>query len=310
MLSRVAETLYWTARYLERAENIARLVNINNMLLMDLPKGVSAGWEPLIDIIGGRKDFEENYSDYSERSCLRYFLIGATNPSSILNVVSYARENARTVRDVIPRDVWEGINTLYHYIKENQNEGLNKRGRFKFLKDIIETKHLIFGALDASITHDDSYKFIRIGALIERADMTSRILDVRSASLINSTNNELTKPFDNIQWISVLRSLSAYQMYRKEMGIRVQRADVIEFMLHNETFPRSFFFCLNSLKDLAKPIINSTELVNSIEQAIDKLSDKDVRSLRNEILHEYIDQLQLDLVSIHSKIAELYFLCD
>lgn len=306
MLSRVAETLYWMARYVERAENIARLVNINNMLLMDLPKGVSTGWEPLVDIIGVRKEYEETHSDFSEANCLRFFILGENNPSSILNSISYARENARTVRDVIPRGVWEGINSLYHYIKDNQNKGLSKRGRFEYLKKIIESTLLIFGALDATINHDQAYIFIRFGSIIERADMTTRILDVRSANLITSDTTE--RPFENIQWISVLRSISAYQMYRQQMGLRVQRADVLEFMLLSPVFPRSFLFCLNELKSLISQIDNADSIIKLLDESADEIKNKDVRSLRNGALHDYIDELQIDLAQVHTALAEVYFL--
>lgn len=304
MLSRVAETLYWMTRYVERAENVARLVNINNMLLMDLPKGISTGWAPLLDIIGVREAYEEQYSDYSEQTCLKYLLVGKNNSSSILNSVSNARENARTAREVLPRDAWEGINSLYHYIKDNQNEGLTKRGRFGYLKKVIESAHLI-GTLDAAMNHDNSYTFARFGSLLERADMTTRILDVRSASLITS---EVERPFDNIQWISVLRSISAYQMYRQTMGIRVQRQDVIEFMLHNETFPRSINFCLTELSELIKPVVRSESLVKLINERQHSLINSDVRSLKNMALHDYIDTLQIDFADIHKALAELYFL--
>lgn len=163
MLSRVGETLYWMSRYIERAENVARLINVNNMLMMDLPKGVTTGWEPLIDIIGARKDYQENHSDFSEAKALRFLLIGKDNYSSILNSIISARESARTIRDVIPRDIWEQINTLYYYVKDNQAEGLSKRGRFAYLKKIIESSHKIFGSLDATINHDKGYNFIRFG---------------------------------------------------------------------------------------------------------------------------------------------------
>lgn len=305
MLSRVAETLYWVSRYIERAENIARLVNVNNMLLMDLPKGVNAGWEPLIDIIGARQAFEKTHLDYSEQKVLRYLLVGSDNHSSILNSITFARENARTIRDVIPRDVWEEINLLYYFTKDNQHEGLSKRGRFNYLKEIIESAHLIFGSFDATINHDQGYTFIRFGSIIERADMTSRILDIRSETLITT---EEAKPFENIQWISLLRSLSAYQMYRKQMGVRVQRSDVIEFIMHSEVFPRSILFCLYELKDLIESLLHSKEIIKVIDEAIKELKFKDVRALKNGYLHKYIDQIQISLAGIHHELAESYFI--
>lgn len=309
MLSRVGETLYWMSRYIERAENVARLINVNNMLMMDLPKGVGTGWEPLIDIIGVREAYQENHTDYSEQKALRYLLVGNDNFSSILNSIISARESARTIRDVVPRDVWEEINSLYYYVKDNQKEGLSKRGRFAYLRKIIESAHQIFGTLDATINHDEGYTFIRFGLMIERADMTSRILDIRSASLITSeeTSKE-AKPYENIQWISLLRSMSAYQMYRQEMGVRVQRSDVIEFVMHSDVFPRSIMFCLLSLKSLIEPLAKSDTLIKLIDEAIDELKGENVRLLKNGLLHDFIDDIQIKLAGVHNGLAELYFL--
>ena len=138
-------------------------------------------------------------------------------------------------------------------------------------KKIIESAHLIFGSLDATINHDHGYTFIRFGSIIERADMTSRILDIRSETLITT---EEAKPYENIQWISLLRSLSAYQMYRQQMGVRVQRADVIEFIMHSEIFPRSILFCLYELKTLIESLLNSGEIIKVIDKAIYDLKHK------------------------------------
>lgn len=305
MLSRVAETLYWTARYVERAENVARLVNVNNLLLMDLPRGVSPGWEPLVDIIGHRELYEELHEEFPEKHVIKFLTVDGRNPSSILNSLLYARDNTRTVREVMPRQVWEAVNSLYHYVKENPHECLSKRGRFVFLKHVVESVHLIFGALDATINHDQGYTFIRFGSLLERADMTSRIIDVRSATLIDSPDGA---PFENIQWISVLRSLSAYQMYRQQMGVRVKAEDVLQFMLKSETFPRSVTFCLKQLKRLNQDLPNNTQMVERIEHSIDELANQEVTQLKGSALHDYIDELQIDLADIHQQLAEQYFL--
>ncbi|MDE1464328.1 alpha-E domain-containing protein [Spartinivicinus poritis] len=306
MLSRVAETLYWMARYVERAENIARLVNVNNLLLMDLPKGVSPGWEPLIDIIGTREPFRELYDDFSENSVLEYLIIEKNNPSSILSSLLKARDNTRTVREVIPRQVWEAINSSYYFVKENAQGALSKRGRFFFMKHVVESAHLIFGALDATLNHNLGYTFIRFGSLLERADMTSRIVDVRSARLIH---NQTSRPFENIQWMSVLRSLSAYQMYRQQMGVRVRPREVLQFMLKDNLFPRSVLFCLNTLRRLTEDMPNNTDMVDRIEHSINELRAQDAAKLKDtNVLHLYIDELQIDLADIHQQLSEQYFL--
>ncbi|MCF2948921.1 alpha-E domain-containing protein [Paraglaciecola aquimarina] len=305
MLSRVAETLYWMARNVERAENIARLVNVNNLLLMDLPKGVSPGWEPLIHIIGSHENYLEHYSDFTEKNVLTYMTIDKNNPSSLLNSLSAARENTRTVREVVPRQVWESINSLYLYVKEHDVELINKRHRYRHLSHVIDSALMVFGILDATISHNEGFTFIRFGSLLERADMTTRIMDVRSATMRDMPED---LPFENIQWMSVLRSLSAYQMYRQEMGIRIKAENILEFMLLSKAFPRAITFCLNELKGLVSTLPNNTEMLKHIDHSIDDLHKQDIDALKGKVLHEYIDELQIDLADIHSELAKQYFL--
>ncbi|MDU0354692.1 alpha-E domain-containing protein [Paraglaciecola aquimarina] len=305
MLSRVAETLYWMARHVERAENIARLVNVNNLLLMDLPKGISPGWEPLIHIIGSHENYLEHYADFSEKNVLTYMTIDKKNPSSLINALSAARENTRTVREIVPREIWEGINSLYLYVKDHNVELINKRHRFKHLRHVIDSTLMIFGTLDATINHDEGYTFIRFGSLLERADMTTRIMDVRSATMRDMPTD---LPFENIQWISVLRSLSAYQMYRQQMGVRVRAEDILKFMLLSESFPRAITFCLNELNSLVSTLPNNTEILEHINHSIDDLHKQDINTLKGKVLHDYIDELQIDLADIHSELAKQYFL--
>ncbi|MBJ2127988.1 MULTISPECIES: alpha-E domain-containing protein [Alteromonas] len=305
MLSRVAETLYWTARYIERAENLARLINVNNLLLMDLPKGFSPGWEPLLDITGNRKGFESVYTDFSERNILKFLTVDSKNPSSILSSLQYARDNARTIRDVIPREIWETLNALHLSVKENSSSFLNKRERFASLKQVINQCLLIYGTMDASLSHDEGYFFWRFGATLERADMTSRIIDVRSATL---TEDMSDLPFENILWMSVLRSLSGYQMYRQKMGVRIRPGDVLLFMLHSKEFPRSVMFCLNKLKSLFLNLPDSKAIIEHIDHSIEDLEKQSVATLRGRALHNYIDELQIDFADIHQELSQQYFL--
>ena len=305
MLSRVAETLYWTARYVERAENLARLINVNNLLLMDLPKGFSPGWEPLLDITGNREPFEAIYNEYSEKNVVKFLTVDTRNPSSISNSLQYPRHNARTSRDVIPTDVPETLNALHFSEKENSTSFLSKRGRFASLKQVINQCLLMFGTMDASMSHDEGYFFWRFGAALERADMTSRIIDVRSSTL---TEDMSDLPFENILWMSVLRSLSGYQMYRQKMGVRIRPGDVLLFMLHSKEFPRSVLFCLNKLKTLFLNLPDNESMIERIDLSISDLEKQPVATLRGRALHNYIDELQIDFADIHQQLAEQYFL--
>ncbi|MGA9033795.1 MAG: alpha-E domain-containing protein [Sulfuricaulis sp.] len=309
MLSRVAENLYWMARYLERAENSARLINVNTNLLLDLPKRVQPGWAPLIEISGNLSAFREQYADTDERSVVKY-LIGDTNhPGSILSSLGSARENARTVRDFIPRETWEQVNELYLYAKGNLASGLGHRRRYEYLRGIILGVQQITGLLAGTMTHDEGYDMLRMGRNLERADMTIRIIDVRTVNLLPEMSKELT-PFENIQWMSVLKSLSAYQMYRRAMQVRVSRPDVLRFLFKERLFPRAFYhtvseveFCLRHLPRRELPLRCVSDLKERVTAAHPENFDQ-------AELHEFIDTLEIGLIDLNRAISDTYFLAN
>ena len=306
MLSRVASNIYWMARYIERAENTARLVNVNTHLLLDLPKRVRLGWEPIIDINSNRDEFYKLYQTADERSVVRFMIADTKNPGSILSSLGFARENARTVRDIIPREAWEEINEIYLKAKGNAQGALTHRHRYDYLRSIILGAQTMTGLLAGTMTHDESYHFLRLGRNLERADMTTRIIDVRSASLLPEMAEELT-PFENLQWMSVLKSLTAYQMYRRGMQLRIRRPDVLKFLLQEERFPRALSHtlleaesCLNDLSHNEKPL----QLLTRLQR---KLKSAKPDELKQEKLHAFIDEMQLGLISISDCIKETYF---
>ena len=247
MLSRVAENIYWLARYVERAENTARLVNVNANLLLDLPKGIAPGWAPLIAMTGSTEGYLKRHRDYGERAVLRFLIGDPDNPDSILNALQLARENCRTIRDIVPREAWEQINELHLFARDKVQEGLTKRGRHGFLKQIVLGSQTITGLLAGTMNHDQGYHFLRMGRFLERADMTTRIVDVRSDNLLPDDTVGL-RPFDNVQWMSVLKSLTAYQMYRRSMQVRIRRRDVLRFLLRSPEFPRAVLHCVQCVE--------------------------------------------------------------
>jgi len=207
MLARVVETIYWMARHIERTENLARLINVNSHLLLDLPKGITPEWEPLIHITGAQEDFLERYDDFTERAVISYLVNQKENPSCLLNSIAQARENARTIRDVIPREYWEQLNALFLYAKENSQKALAKTYRFEFFNGIILRCQTLNGLLSGTMNHDAGYSFLLIGRSLERADMTSRIIDVRSANLLEGENKSLDS-FETVQWMLSLIHIS------------------------------------------------------------------------------------------------------
>ncbi|MFC0446440.1 alpha-E domain-containing protein [Pseudidiomarina halophila] len=306
MLSRVASNIFWMARYLERAENTARVINVNSHLLMDLPRTVKLGWEPIIDILSVREDFYNNYEEADEHSVVKYMVTDKNNPSSIISSLTMARENARTIREIIPTETWEQINYLYLSAMKNRQSMLGRRHRYEALSDVIRSNQTITGMLSGTMTHDEGYAFLRIGRNLERGDMTTRIIDVRSATLLPELDYE-QPAFENIQWMGVLKSMSGYQMYRREMRLRITRADVLKFLLQQSRFPRSLMHTLNQVKTLLQELPHHESAIVPIDKLQKKLLKAKPQSLKQESLHEFIDEMQLGLIKIAEEISETYF---
>jgi uncharacterized alpha-E superfamily protein len=307
MLSRVAENIYWMSRYIERAEDVARIVTVNANLLLDLPKGIAPGWEPLIVITGSNEPYFKRHKECGERSALRFLIGDADNTGSILSSLRAARENCRTIRDIVPREAWEQINELYLFARDNVQEGITKRGRHAFLRRIVLGSQTIHGLLSGTMNHDEGYQFLRIGRNLERADMTTRIIDVRSANLLPDDAPEL-RPFDNIQWMSVLKSLTAYQMYRRTMQARIRRGDVLRFLLQSEEFPRAFHYCVAAVSRCVDDLPNNEASLRVIGRLNRTVIGTRVEGLDQHSLHEFIDELQLGLADLHAEVAKAWFL--
>lgn len=306
MLSRVANSIFWLGRYLERAENTARIINVNANLLLDLPKHIKLGWEPIIDIISEREYFHKSYDVASEENVVNFMVGDLENPSSISSALHAARENARTIREIIPREAWEQINSLYLFAKENKDEALNRRYRYDYLNKVILANQAITGLLAGTMTHDEGYDFLRLGRNLERADMTTRIIDVRSASLLLNIENEQAA-FDNIQWMSVLKTLSAYQMYRRHMRIRINRKDVLRFLFQEEKFPRSLKHALQQVEFCLAALPNSKNVISLVKSVQEQLMMAKPELLAQDQLHQFIDVIQQGINDIYGQMVETYF---
>jgi len=307
MLSRVAEHIYWMARYIERAEDTARLINVNSILLLDLPKRVRLGWAPIIEILGGESFYQALYDgDPDERQALKYLISDTRNPGAILSALSQARENARTIRDIIPREAWEQVNDLYLMAKSHAQSGLYPRKRYDYLREIILGAQTITGLLAGTMTHDEGYDFLRMGRNLERADMTTRTIDVRSANLLPEMSEELT-PFENIQWVSVLKSITAYQMYRRAVQVRVRRPDVLRFLFKEKLFPRAFMHTLDEVESCLKSLKRNRVPLAQVRLLQETIQLSEPGELSQQELHAFIDSLQLGLAELHDKISQTYF---
>jgi uncharacterized alpha-E superfamily protein len=306
MLSRVAETLYWMGRYIERAENTARLIKVNTNLTLDLPKGLVPDWEPLIVILGCDEAYRAAHDESTERRIVNFLVSDQSHSQSILASLAYARENIRTIRDILPREVWEAINANYQWAVENKGMSLARKGRHEYLELIMADMQRLTGLLAGSMNHDVGYDFLNMGRKLERADMTTRIIDVRSENTIPDDVPEL-RPFQDMLWMSMLKSLSAYQMYRQSMQIRINRDDVIRFLFLQETFPRSVSYCVKELKAYIDPLPNNENAQKKIRSLRNLLKKAGTTSFDRQQLHEYIDRIQLSLGNLHTQVAKSWF---
>lgn len=302
MLARVAENLYWMARYLERAEDTARLINATTMMLMDMPRGASFGWEDLLSVVGLSENFHALYDEASEAAVMSFLIQDERNPSSIFACVRHARENTRTFREVLPRESWEWVNELYLYTSTQRSATLDRRKRLEVLTEIIRRRQAVVGLLSGTMSRDEAFQFMRLGRNVERADMTSRVLDVSYAVTLPYQGNQ----FGDLVWMSVLTALSAHQMYRRHVGVHAKGRKVIEFLLKDARFPRSVWHCLNELRDALDELPGTGPQAQTVA-LIQTLDGAECRTLAEAGLHAYCDSLQGGLADLSAAIANTYF---
>ncbi len=311
MLSRVANSIYWLARYVERAENVARFIDVNLNLILDLPRSDQEQWEPLVRTTGDYKLFLKQYGEANRENVIRFLTFDAANANSILSCLRAARENARTVREIISSEMWEHINTSYQMVQSSSASSFAMEVTHRFYQHIKMASHLFNGLTDATMSHGEGWHFARIGRLTERADKTSRILDVKYFILLPSASDVGT-PFDNIQWAAVLKSTSGLEMYRKQMG-PIQPKRVAAFLLLDRDFPRAVRYSLLKAEESLHAITGSPmgTFRNSAEQGLGRLrSELDYTQVEDIIgggLHEFLDNFQLKLNHVSDGIHETFF---
>lgn len=309
MLSRVAESTYWLGRYLERIENTARIVHVNMHLMLDLPEKVSNGWEPIIRITGNSDDYKaQHQGDFQTQKVWDFLIADLNQPASMLNAITNARWNARMVREILQAEIWAKINELYYIAKEDVQD-LEMNQRSDYLDTIIEYCQLLVGAVKGTMSHGPAYEFLMAGMYIERADMSSRALDILSSQLIHKhADDERYLSYENLLQENLLKSLCAYQAYRQAMSMQVSIDRVIRFIFDDPHFPRSLTFCLTKLYDSIRrlpPHYLLDERFTSKFDDIYKLMNKEIIAHNNMV--DIIDDIQIGLDKIHTQISKAYF---
>ncbi len=313
MLSRVANSVYWMHRYIERAENYARFMSVNFNLALDLPPNVDQQWEPLLIATADNDLFKKYYKQPTRENVIQFMTFDKRNPNSILMCLSNARENARTIREIISKEMWEHLNQFYMMVRDTPPKQQWELGQTQnFLTEIRNSTQLFYGIIDATITRNEAWHFGRLGRFMERADKTSRFLDVKYFTLLPEI--ELVgSTIDLMIWSAVLKSVSAYNMHRQQYR-SLTPSSIIEFLILDRMFPRAVGHCIRQA-ELSLYEISGNNITNGFGNSAERLISK----LRTDIeftetpdifragLHQYLDNLQTRINDIGAAIFQTYF---
>lgn len=315
MLARVADSLFWMSRYIERAENTVRLLDVNIQLLLESETrdedSSEKHWKPILLSLGDWDLYLKLYSERNTQSVMDFMTYDARNPSSIWSCVTSARENARMIRDQITNDMWTVINDLYHFLKSQNAQKIWWDGITDFHTRIREFALLFQGATESTFLHRVGYQFINIGLTLERADKTGRILDAKNYMQLPTTSVE-GGVADTSQWLSILRACGGLDAYHQVYVMDVLPEQVVEFLVLSREFPRSILFSLTRLQSFMHAISKcpGSHFSNDAEQLCGRLimdlNYMSIRDIKMEKLHELLGRIEDQIAQIAIALNEHY----
>ncbi len=312
MLSRVAESLYWMSRYIERAEDITRILTVNFHALLDTRlEDLQRGWQPLIAITGDEGLFSQHYSEYNAQTVSEFLLWHPSNPNAVIACINRARENARSVREQISSEMWEHINRLYFLIRGVNTQSV-LRGPHEFFSQVRDGSQAFQGVTDATMIHGEGYQFIQLGKFLERAEKTCRILDVKYGML--NAMREGT-PEASLQLIAMLKSCSAFEAFRKQSAFQLHAGRVAEYLLLSREFPRAVLFCLQRCQQavalISKGTNKQSDSASVSQRALGRLCSEleylDIEEVLDERMHPFLTRLLRQVNLIGDEITRAYF---
>ena len=311
MLSRVADSIYWMNRYIERAENVSRSIDVNLQVMLDMPVGRAEQWAPLVYGTGDNAIFQERFGEATRDNVVSFLTFDTGNPNSIFSCLRSARENARSVREVISSEMWEQVNKFYLMVRAAASDGGGLNAPQDFFTDIKMASHLYSGITDATMSHGEGWHFGRVGQLTERADKTSRILDVMYTVLLPDAAG-MGGSVDDTQWSVVLKSASAFEMYRKRYG-PIDPQCIAEFLVLDPEFPRSMYSCVTRSEESLHAISGSPmgTYQNAAEERMgalrEELASTDMKNILAGGVHDRLMSCQANLNGVGNAIFETFF---
>lgn len=305
LLSRVADRIHWAARYLERAEDTARVVRAFGDLYFDMPGSAmspAASWPPLATLTG---DPLASHAELDEASVVRLLVADRARSGSIVTSVERARDNLRTTREVLPREAWQVVNDLWLYVDREADRAVERRLRDRFLARVVDESRRLDGVLMSTMTRDAAYEIWRLGRLLERADMTTRVVGVRAAALM-APGGIVGRGYDEVHWMGVLRSLSALQMYQRATHGPIAGNDVVRFLLFNEAFPRSVAGALFEIERSLQNLRHDGAVLHAVNDARRVLAAATPSVDDGADLDRAMDRVQVALAEVGRAIAERF----
>ena len=313
MLSRVADNLYWFSRYVRRVENTARLLGACTQLRMDLPRQVSFDLMPIIATLGVEAEFAALHPEggvaIDQARVLDFLTLSLDNPSSLRTSLHNARQILRSIRDVLPQAIWDTVNDM-HVLVEEQGSMLLSRGREGDLYGpLVDACLKLSGLLSANVSRDIGFQFLRLGAALEQADMTSRIIDAGASGLIRSHAGAdgLEPAYRSLQWAAVLRALAGLQMYRRHVRRPLSAESALGFLLQDNEFPRSVYYCLSRLLGVLPRLPYSPAVERQTHRVVGLVRNADPVWQAANNPAALMDEIQLHVAELDQAICLGYF---
>lgn len=309
MLSRTADAIYWLNRYIERADSYARFLDVNLQLMLDAPSGEQ--WLPVVETTGDAELFHSKYKTADRESAVKFLISDEDNPSSIWSCVRSARENTKAARELLSSELWIAMNQFYIELEEKVHSLSAVEHQPEFFGWVKDRCALHQGLMDSSVSQTEAWHFGCLGRYMERADKTSRLLDIKYFYLLPEPSLVGTS-VDLLQWQAVLKSASGLEAFRRTEG-SITPAAVANFLILNPAFPRAIRFCMMQVEKSLRAV-SSGDPSLSYRNAAEKragafradLDYTDIADIFRSGLHEYLDMIQLRLNEIGASIQDLF----
>lgn len=309
LLSRFAEESYWLARYVERAENLARLLDVTESF--DRRQETGSQWAGVLALFGDEEAYKARYKAVDARSVIRFYTLDKTNPNSIIATVRFARNNARALRHLISVEMWTQINVFYNRLEALRASDVTQARLSRFCATVKDDCQLFQGCTQNTLYRDQTWHFYRLGRLLERCDQTTRLVDMKAGALMSGPA-AVTEAIDLSQWHTLLRAASAYHGYLRRHPREMTPATVAGFVLFDPGYPRSIVFSsveMRAVLDQLRVFVGEAPYQPVARQLkkLDRLAKQSPDKVLASGLHEYLDGVQLELMALHGRLARGFF---